>query len=434
MKSIFKKIVTHILRVESKLVLWKYKPKIVAITGSVGKTSTKDAIFAVISDNAYVRKSDKSFNSEIGLPLTILGCPNGWNNPVTWTKNILKGLALFLLPHKYPEWLILEVGVGKPGDMRETASWLRTDAVVITAITQTPPHIEFFNSRKHLIEEKLMLVKTLKRNGILILDATDDTVLEVKNKIKNRVITFGTQEGVDVRGSNENIFYEKKGGVPAGLIFRADTEGASLPVAILGAFGESYVYSALAALALAFGMKWNLVDAVERLKKYDISPGRMRLIDGKNDTLLVDDTYNSSPAAARLALETLRKIDMGEKTGRKIAILGDMLELGKHTNEAHEDIGKIAAGIVQILIVVGHRAALIKKSAVEGGMPEENTYEFLNSVAAGDFAQTFVKPGDIILIKGSQGIRMERTVEALMLSPKDRKKLLVRQDREWQNR
>ena len=107
MKEIFKKIITYVLRIESQLVLYKYKPKIVAITGSIGKTSTKDAVYRVISQVSYVRKSDKSYNSEIGLPLTILGVPNGWSNPVIWFKNILKGFWLFLWPHKYPKWLVL---------------------------------------------------------------------------------------------------------------------------------------------------------------------------------------------------------------------------------------------------------------------------------------------------------------------------------------
>src|SRR3989338_1548915 len=120
MKSFLKKLITYTLRVESQLVLRKYKPKVIAITGSVGKTSTKDAVYAVIAKISYVRKSDKSYNSEIGLPLTILGVPNGWNNPLTWLENIFKGLWLILYPHSYPSWLVLEVGVGKEGDMKKT--------------------------------------------------------------------------------------------------------------------------------------------------------------------------------------------------------------------------------------------------------------------------------------------------------------------------
>src|SRR3989344_2419817 len=114
MKNVLKKFITFILRIESRLVILKYKPKIIAITGSVGKTSTKDAIYAVLSCFSHVRKSDKSYNSEIGLPLTILGVSNGWSNPIIWLQNIFKGLWLIIAPHKYPKWMGLEVGVGHP--------------------------------------------------------------------------------------------------------------------------------------------------------------------------------------------------------------------------------------------------------------------------------------------------------------------------------
>src|SRR3990167_8094810 len=186
MKTTFKKIITYLLRIESRLVLWKYKPKVIAITGSVGKTSTKDAVYAVLSKISHVRKSEKSFNSQIGLPLTILGCPNGWNNPLTWIKNIFRGLWLFLYPHKYPKWLVLEVGIGKPEDMQNVAAWLKTDAVIITAVGETPVHIEFFSSRKHLIDEKSELIKTLKPDGLLVLNRDDEAVIDMKTKTKNK--------------------------------------------------------------------------------------------------------------------------------------------------------------------------------------------------------------------------------------------------------
>src|SRR3989344_7232187 len=249
MRDISRKILINILQTESKLVLWKYQPKIIAITGSVGKTSTKDAVYAVLSKVSYVRKSDKSYNSEIGLPLTVLGVPNGWNNPLVWTKNILKGLWLLVYTQKYPKWLILEVGVGKAGDMKRTASWVKTDMVIVTAIGQTPAHIEFFNSRKHLIEEKSGLIKTLKKDGILVLNADDEAVLDMrektKAKTKNRVITFGFGEQADLRGSQLNISYDAKG-IPDGIIFRVDEEGSSLPVLVEGVFGTNHVYAALA--------------------------------------------------------------------------------------------------------------------------------------------------------------------------------------------
>ncbi|MEI7765068.1 MAG: UDP-N-acetylmuramoyl-tripeptide--D-alanyl-D-alanine ligase [bacterium] len=427
MQIFFKKIITYILRIESRLVLWKYKPKVVAITGSVGKTSTKDAVYAVLSGVSYVRKSEKSFNSEIGLPLTILGVPNGWNNPTVWLKNILKGLWLIIWPHKYPTWLVLEVGIGKPGDMKKTASWIKSDVVIITAIGETPVHIEFFNSRKHLIEEKAQLIKTLKKDGLLVLNADDEAVLAMKTKTKNIFITYGFKNGADVLGSGENIFYDETNS-PKGIIYRIDDNGKSLPVIIEDVFGKNHIYASLGALALCSGLKLNMLDAVNRLKNYDIPPGRMRILKGINESFIIDDTYNSSPFACESGLKTLGEV---KSKGRKIAVLGDMLELGKHTKDAHEAVGKIAKENVDVLIVVGQRADAIKIGAESVGMNEENIFDFSNSYDAGEFLKTFVKKNDLVFIKGSQGMRMERTVEAILEDQKNKSKLLVRQDTEW---
>ena len=431
MRIIFKKILANTLREESQLVLWKYRPKIIAITGSVGKTSTKDASYAIISKISHVRKSEKSFNSEIGLPLTILGCPNGWNNPLLWLKNIAKGFWLFLYSHKYPKWLVLEVGVGKAGDMRKTASWLKTDVVIMTAIGETPVHVEFFDSAKHLAEEKSELILTLKKDGLLILNSDDDVVLGMKNKSKHKIITYGFKAGADVVGSADSIFYNDAG-VPAGLIFRVDAGGDSLPVTIEGVFGRNHAYAALASLALSYGLKLNMLAAVESLKNYEFAPGRMCLLKGINETLIIDDTYNSSPFACESALQTLGEV---KNIGRKIAVLGDMLELGKHTIEAHKNIGKIAKENLSenagILLVVGPRAKAIKEGALEAGMNKENIFEFSNSFEVGEYLKTFIKKDDLILIKGSQGMRMERAVGEILLDQKNKNKLLVRQDVEW---
>lgn len=427
MKNIFKKFIVYILRIESMLVLWKYKPKVVTITGSVGKTSTKDAVYAVISGISYVRKSEKSYNSEIGLPLTILGCPNGWNNPLIWLKNILRGLWLFVWPHKYPEWLVLEVGIGKPGDMKKTASWLKSDVVIITAIGETPVHIEFFNSRKHLIEEKALLVKTLKKDGLLVLNADDEAVLEMKTKTKNRFITYGFKPGADLLGSEDSIFYDDNG-IPLGIIYRVDEEGKSLPVVIEGVFGKNHIYASLGALALSSGLKFSTLDAINRLKNYDAPPGRMRLLKGINESLIIDDTYNSSPFACESGLKTLGEV---KSKGRKIAVLGDMLELGKHTKIAHEDVGKIAKENADILIVVGLRADAIKSGAQDAGMNPQDIFDFSNSYEVGEFLKEYVKQNDLIFIKGSQGMRMERAVEAILENQENKSKLLVRQDKEW---
>lgn len=434
MKTIFKKIITYILQIESRLVLYKYKPKIIAITGSLGKTSTKDAVYAVLSKISYVRKSEKSFNSEIGLPLTILGCRNGWDNPLLWFSNILKGVWLFVWPHKYPKWLVLEVGVGKPGDMRKTASWLKTDAVIITTIGDTPPHIEFFSSHKHLVEEKSQLIKTLKKDGLLVLNSDDNIVLEMKSKTKCRVITYGFKPGADVLGSDDNILYNEKN-EPEGIVFRANEGGSSMPVNIEGVFGRNHIYAALGAIALSFGLKFNMISVIGSLKNYEVPPARMRLLKGIKGTMIIDDTYNSSPFASESALRTLKEIKWGK---RKVAVLGDMLELGKHTYDAHKNIGGIAGSLLDgnedALIIVGPRAKSIKEGALSVNMKKENIFEFDDSYQAGDFMKNFVKDEDLILVKGSQGMRMERVVEKILLNQEEKEKNLVRQDDEWKNK
>jgi len=126
MKEIFKKIIIFILILESKLVLLKFKPKIITVTGSVGKTSTKDAIYTALENNLKVRKNQKSFNSEIGTPLTILGLENAWSNPLLWVKNFFLGLFV-IFKKDYPDWLILEVGSDHPGDVRKVGKWLKPD-------------------------------------------------------------------------------------------------------------------------------------------------------------------------------------------------------------------------------------------------------------------------------------------------------------------
>ncbi len=433
MRTVVRNVLIQVLQAESKLVLWKYKPKIIAITGSVGKTSTKDAIYAVLSEISYVRKSEKSYNSELGLPLTVLGVPNGWNDPKIWLKDIAKGLWLIIAPHKYPKWLILEVGVGKPGDMQRTASWLKTDAVVITAIGETPAHIEFFDSRKHLIEEKSGLIKTLKKDGLLVLNRDDETVYDMREKTKNRIVTYGFNPEANIVGSSDAISYDTNGN-PEGIIFRVDVGGKSLPVVIDGVFGKNHVFAAMATLALSLGLKFNILEAINALKNYEVPPGRMRLLKGIEGTMIIDDSYNSSPFACESALNTLSEV---KSNGRKIAVLGDMLELGKHTVEAHKNIGRIVKEKADVLIVVGPRAEAIREGALGAGMNMENVFQFLDAYKAGEFVKTYVKnglpaqAGDVILVKGSQGMRMERVVGEILLDQENKANLIVRQDKEW---
>jgi UDP-N-acetylmuramoyl-tripeptide--D-alanyl-D-alanine ligase len=171
----------------------------------------------------------------------------------------------------------------------------------------------------------------------------------------------------------------------------------------------------------------------ESLATFSASPGRMHIILGKNGSTIIDDSYNSSPVAAEAALETLKSVE----GGRKIAMLGDMLELGEYSEEEHSRIGRIAGRFVDELVVVGKRALWIAEAAKGAGLPESRIHSFTNSFEAGRWVETQITPGDIILAKGSQGsgenmIRMERAVKLLMAHPEDASKLLVRQETAWQ--
>ncbi len=434
MKALVRNIITYIVEAEAKLVLRKYKPKIIAVTGSVGKTGTKDAVFTVLGEALVARKSAKSFNSEIGLPLTILGCENGWSNPILWLKNIFTGLVLLLTRVHYPKWLVLEIGADKPGDIARAAAWARPDIAIITRFGDVPVHVEFFKSPEQVFEEKANLAKALRPNGVLILNIDDARVAALRDKTKAKIITYGVDEHAMFRATNIQIAYEQNESgskVPVGMQFKLEYDGNVFPVMLRGVLGIQPVYSALAALAAGTYLKLNIVEMVGRLAQHESSPGRMHLIPGIKGTMIIDDTYNSSPVAAAAALKALQNI---ETKGRRIAMLGDMLELGKFTIDEHNKLGANAASFVDILIAVGPRAKYIVNGAIEADMSEKNIIEIEESRVAGKYLEGILRPGDVVLIKGSQGMRMERAVEEIMAHPENAYTLLARQDEEWKNR
>lgn len=433
-KDIFKKIIVSIVTWQAKMVLKKYKPKVIAITGSVGKTSTKDAIFTVLSKFKKVRKSEKSFNSEIGLPLTILGCPNGWSNPVTWLENILKGFCLIICKKPYPEYLVLEVGVGKPGDIKKNvAPWLSPDIVVITRFPDKPVHVEFFESVDKIIEEKSELAFALKKDGVLILNHDDEKVYNVHNKANRKTVSYGMNENATYRATYPSYINTTVNGeeVTRGISFKLEHDGHTFPVLLPNIVGMHYVWSALASLAVSTEVGCDLLQSINYLSEYKTPQGRLSVLDGINGSTIIDDTYNSSPVAALAALEVLKEEMKGK---RKIAVWGDMLELGRFTEEEHKNLGKESASVANIIVTVGPRAKFIADGAISNGFNKKNLYSFDTSITAGKFLEGIVEKGDLVLIKGSQGVRLERAVKAILLNKDQASKLLCRQEKEWENR
>ncbi len=455
MLSFFKYSIVHILRFQAKLVLRKYHPRIIAVTGNLGKTSAKDAIYAALAEGHHVRASEKSFNSEIGVPLTILGLPNGASNPLRWLENIIDGFLLLLVKVDYPEWLVLEVGADRPGDIKSVASWLKTDVVVMTRLPEVPVHVEYFPSPEALWEEKVSLITSLKKGGTLVL-FNDNNVLErVLPKVEAqgaKVITYGVAEGSDVRAEGYELVWRKgesdgEGSEyhwPIGMSTRLILGEESVPFMLLGAVGPHMLLSILAAAAVARALEVDVLLSLRALQHFAPPPGRMHLIAGVKNTLIIDDTYNSSPAATTAALNTLAFVcnkregategSQEYKKGRSIAVLGDMLELGRHSVEAHRAIGTHVASTADLLMTVGFRSRDTAEGALDAGLAESAVLQFEDARSAGLELQNLLREGDCVLVKGSQSMRMERVVEEIMAVPEKASELLVRQDKDWKKR
>ncbi len=430
MKKYFKKIVVAILMAEAKLVIKKYKPKIMAVTGSVGKTSTKDALYTALLPFYHVRKSQKSYNSDIGIPLTILGVPNAWGDFRKWAKNIWDGLMLIVKRKEYPSFLVLEIGADRPGEIERVTKWLKPDVSVITRIGKVPVHVEFYKSVADVVREKSHLARNAKKEGALILNADDDDVLGFKEFSQAKVITYAIDSKADVVASYIHITHDVEGR-PTGMTMRVDIAGSSLPVSLPGVLGKQHLYPVLAAFAAAYSQNLNLVEVSQSFARHEAPPGRMNIIKGMGGTTIIDDTYNASPVALEEALNLLGEVMC---TGKKIAVLGDMLELGKFSQGEHRRLGAIAAQKVDTLVCVGIRAKDFAEGAHEAGMRKNKIFMRDDALAGAACVKTLMKKGDVIYVKGSQGMRMERTVEELMLDPTLKEKLLVRQDPEWKNR
>jgi UDP-N-acetylmuramyl pentapeptide synthase len=429
MKNIFKNIVVLILTYEARVLLRRHQPTIIAVTGSVGKTSMKDAIYTILKRHYSTRKSEKSFNSEIGVPLTVLGLPNAWNNPFLWLKNIIDGFIIAFFSKTYPQYLVLEAGIDRPNDMAKLTKWLKPNIVVLTRLPDVPVHVEYFSGPKEVISEKMKLVEALSPEGVVVYNHDDQIIQSELVNVRHKTIGYSRYLDSHFTASRDNIFYRDD--VPVGLSFTIDNLGDKFEVRVGGVLGIQSVYTFAGAIAVASQCGILIKDAVEDLLQHISPPGRMRVLLGIKGTVLIDDTYNSSPTATEQALITLKEI---KHTKRKIAVLGDMLELGRFSAREHEKIGELVPQCADVLFTIGVRARQIAETALNHGLNEKLVFQYDDVGRAGRELQAFIQTGDVILIKASQGIRAEKIVEEIMLDPNSAPELLVRQDKAWQNR
>lgn len=410
---------------EAKWVLARKKPYIIAVTGNLGKTSTKDAIYFAIKDTVSTRRSEKSFNSEWGVPLTILGEKSGLNSPIAWLLILFRGLFASFDDH-YPQYLVLEVGADRPHDIKKITEYIKPDIAVVTQFGQIPVHIEFFKDRDAIIEEKGYLVEALKKDGLLLWNKDDVDIREkIIQKTDAQKMSFALHELADIQAVDVKEYGNPLVGMKAHVLHEEKT----YDVFIQHVLGKAPVYATLPALLVASHLAIPFEIAIPALARMEPAKGRMRLLSGMNESTIIDDSYNASPKAMEHGLHTVAHLSC---TGKKRVVLGDMFELGSQSRDAHYAMGKIAGVSADVLYATGIRALAIAEGALDAGMQEAHIFECDTALDAGKQLVQDIEKGDIVYVKGSQGMRMEMAVKMILESTHDPRTLLVRQEKEWE--
>jgi len=432
-----KQLIQKLIQLKARRAIKKFKPRVVAITGSVGKTSTKNAIAAVLKKKFDVRVAEENYNNEFGVPLAILGEKSPGQSVFGWLK------ILFKCEKHFPQVLVLEFGADKPGDISALCELVLPEVGVVTAIT--PVHVENYGSdMEKLVAEKRKLIESLPANGLAVLNGDDERVRGFATMSKAPVVTYGFGSA-DVRGSETTIetrddFSFEPGENFAKMKFEAflknyatplrRASGGTVAVVMKNSLGRGQALAALAAIAVGDYFGLMIEEILPALASLEPPTGRLCPLSGIKGSLIIDDSYNAAPASVSVALKVLSVFEPRENR-RRIAVLGDMGELGTFSEAEHRNVGLQAASVVDLLVCVGEKARDIANGAREAGLEVEKIREFTNSVEAGRYLDPEVKQGDIILIKGSQSMRMEKTVKDLMAEPARAGELLVRQYGKW---
>jgi UDP-N-acetylmuramoyl-tripeptide--D-alanyl-D-alanine ligase len=424
MSYLLKKILVGLARAQIR----KYKPVIIGVTGNAGKTSAKEAIAAVLRRGKTVRIAAGNLNNEFGFALTILG---NWDQEYydrgssigLWLRVLWAGCRGLIVRRDCAEIFLLEYGADRPGDIKRLATAFKPHIAVVTTVGDTPVHVEFFRNTDAVAAEKANLMKVLTPVDYAILNHDDERVLDMKSKTEAQIVTYGFKEGSTIRISDFKYLSNDES-KPAGVAFEIRKASDFAPIKIDGSLGKSQAYAAAAATAVGMALGLDLVQIGEALRRYRGPNGRLKIIPGVNGSTIIDDTYNASPASTRLALETLRD----SSGSRKIAVLGDLLELGEYTIPAHQNIGVLAASCADILVCVGSRAKFIAETSK---MAQDKIFIFGTSDDAKFKIRDLIRERDVILVKGSQGMRMEKIVAEIIAEPQRKKELLVRQSKRW---
>jgi UDP-N-acetylmuramoyl-tripeptide--D-alanyl-D-alanine ligase len=361
----------------ARKVLQEYSVKIIGITGSIGKTTTKEFTFCLLSQRLNVLKSEGNFNNHLGVPLSLLKLEDDH------------------------EVAVLEMAMSSPGEIHSLTRIAPPDIAVITNIK--PVHLQFFKSVDEIATAKKEILDGAKKEGTAVLNGDDILVKKISKGWKGKRLVFGLSEECDVRA--QNIRKNGWDGIIFELVYGKIKEEVCLPF-----YYESALYNFLAAAAVGFALSMplgSLLTGVKDLKPLPMRGVHLRL---RKNIHLIDDSYNSNPAALESALEGLAELP----AKRKIAVLGDMLELGERESEFHIQAGKqVVRWNWDILVAVGPLSLHILEGAVSAGMKKEHAFHFEDSGTAAQEIWSLIREDDLVLVKGSRGLGMEKVVEQL---------------------
>lgn len=360
-------------------VYWRGRlnPRIVGITGSVGKTTTKELIAAVLSTRYRTFKTEGNLNNGIGLPLMLLKLTEAH------------------------ERAVLEIGFSQPGEIKFLCDLARPQVGVLTNVYTV--HLEQAGSIENLAQGKSALIEVLppEPEGVAVLNYDDSRVLGMRDQTRARVFTYGLDPGADVWA--DGIESHGLDGVHFHLHHRQETLHLKVPL-----LGRHSVHTALRAIAVGLveGLTWQ--EIVEGLQALGTTQLRLVTLTGPDGSLILDDTYSASPESVIAALNLLEELE-----GRRVAVLGDMLDLGSYEEVGHRLVGQRAREVVDLLVTVGPRAQIIADEARSAGLPSTTVVEFQEVDEALAYLRSRIGKGDVVLLKASREIRLDRIATAL---------------------
>lgn len=375
-------------------ILQKYRPKVIGVTGSSGKTTTKETIAAILAKRYRVFKNFGSYNGRFGLPIA---------------------LGEIEADH---EMAVLEMACDSFGEIGELARLTQPHVGVITTINKT--HLAYLGSLNNIAAEKGRLIEALPFNGSAILNADDPRVAGMVPRTQARILTFGLTGGADVRASQLVV-------TPEGLDFSLHYQGNTYP-GHTPLLGRHQIYPILAAVTTGLVLDIPPEAALAAIAALPRVAGRMNPLPGKKGSLIIDDTFNASPEATQAALDTLVELP----GAHKVAILGDIPDLGDFEAEAHRQMGRYAATRVERLVTKGEAAQAIAAAALEQDLGKHAVHVTFTSDDAVAAVQNILTPDTVVLVKGGAEVRMERVVHKLLVEPDRDNWRLVRQGPGWE--